>query len=80
MQDLAQDATIAAGIKIGNTTTISGVGITGGSGVLGKLAENVDAIASIGVLAGIVIGVIGLCIQWYYLAQRDKRERELKNK
>lgn len=27
-------------------------------------------------LAGIVIGIVGLCIQWYYRRKQDRREQE----
>lgn len=43
------------------------------SGVMGWLAENHQAIASLGVFAGILIGLIGLGANIYYQHQRSKK-------
>lgn len=66
MQDHAQDLAMAA---IGKNMTLGG----GGSAlVFGGLAVN--DIAAIG---GVLIAIIGLCIQIYYKRRADKRDAEL---
>lgn len=57
------DATLAAA---GSKATYAGAGTT----VTGWLLSS-----EFGVLAGILIGVCGLCIQWYYRHKQDKREQ-----
>lgn len=56
------DATLAA---VGHRSAQAGGGTTVASWILSS---------EFGVLVGIVIGVSGLLIQWYYNRKRDKRE------
>ena len=44
--------------------TYTGVGTAGGSTILGWLGHNHHAIASMGVIAGVIIGLIGLYFQY----------------
>ena len=62
----------AAGHKI----ALSGAGVSAASGIWGWLAENHQVIASIGVIAGIIVGVTGLIIQARAIKRRDRRETE----
>lgn len=48
-------------------TTQAGAGITIFSGL---------TLNEVGVLVGILVGLAGICLQWYFLSRRDKRERE----
>jgi hypothetical protein len=57
------DATLAA---VGNRTAQAGGGTTVASWILSS---------EFGVLVGIIIGVSGLVMQWYYNRKRDKREQ-----
>jgi hypothetical protein len=59
----AIDATIAA---VGWNTTKAGAGTT----LIGWLLSSEGT-----ALLGILIGVIGLCIQWYYKHKQDRREQ-----
>lgn len=36
------------------------------------LAENHQAIAALGVLVGIAVGIFGLAVNWWYLHQKSK--------
>lgn len=47
-----------------------GAAVAVGSGLMRWLADNQSAIASIGVLAGIAIGLAGLLVNWYYQRKR----------
>jgi hypothetical protein len=42
------------------------------SGVWGWMAENHQAIATLGVLVGIAVGIIGLAVNWWYLHRNSK--------
>ncbi|TFZ81144.1 hypothetical protein [Candidatus Macondimonas diazotrophica] len=59
--------------------TYSGAGITAGSGALAWLSENHTLVASLGVLSGMVIGAVGLVLQWRLNRRREAREIELHN-
>lgn len=65
---------IDAGVQIGHKLTVGGSVTAVGSGAMSWLTENYQAIASLGVLAGIVVGVSGLVITYYYQRKRDRRE------
>lgn len=56
--------------------TFGGASLATGSGALGWLGENASAINAIGVIIGIVIGVIGLGVKWYYLNKEYQLEKE----
>ena len=62
-QQATFDATMAAA---GSKATYTGAGAT----VAGWLLSS-----EFGVLVGVLIGVAGLLINWYYKHQQDKRER-----
>lgn len=47
-----------------------GAGVATGSGAW--LAANYQAIAALGVLVGIAVGVVGLLVNWYYLHKKSK--------
>ena len=34
------------------------------------------SLSEVGVIIGIVVGIVGLCLQWYYAHRRDLREAE----
>ena len=53
----------------------TGAAVATGGGIWLWLAENQQAIATLGVLFGIVVGALGLGINWYYL-HRDSRRRD----
>ena len=57
------DATIAAA---GSKATYTGAGMTIGGWFLSN---------EFAVLAGIVIGVVGLMVNWYYKRKQDRREQ-----
>lgn len=61
----SQDAADALGVLVGKTATYSG----GSAAFLFGLSAN--ELAAVG---GLVIAVIGLCVQWYYNHRRDRRE------
>lgn len=61
-QDITTDSAIAA---FGSKATYTGAGST----VVGWFFSS-----EFGVVAGIVIGVIGLAINWYFRNRADKRE------
>ncbi len=68
------DQLIDAGVQVGHKLTVGGSVTAVGSGAMSWLTENYQAIASLGVLAGIVVGVSGLVITYYYQRKRDRRE------
>lgn len=72
--DVGHEQTV---IAVGHKSAQLGGGLALGSGVTAKLAENYDAIASLGVLVGIAVGVVGLLVQLHYQKKRDKREQLL---
>lgn len=55
--------------------TISGAGLSTASGLFGWLSENGSAIASIGVIVGIIVGLSGLATQIIIHVRRDRREQ-----
>lgn len=67
---IQQHVTEAVAAKV----TIGGAGLSTASGILGKLAENGSAIASIGVIVGIIVGLAGLTTQIIIHCRRDRRE------
>lgn len=59
--------------QIAQKVQYAGAGIaTGSGGVAPVLAENYQAIAALGVIVGIVVGIAGLLINWYYLHKKSK--------
>lgn len=56
------DATMAA---LGSKATYTGASTS----IVGWFMSS-----QFGVLAGILIGIIGLCVNWYYKHKQDKRE------
>ena len=62
-QQTAVDATLAT---IGWNTTKGGAATTGVSALFSS---------EVGVAIGILIGVIGLAVQWWYRRKQDKREQ-----
>lgn len=65
---LLQEQSDALGVAVGKTAAIGG----GASAFVFGLSANEFA-----ALVGVVVGVIGLGVQWYYNRRRDKREQEL---
>ena len=65
---LLNDATIAAGAS--KVTTVAA-----GSSVVSWFLSS-----EFGMLAGITIGLIGLCVNWFYRYKQDKREEEEHNR
>lgn len=61
-----QAATDAAGVLVGKTAAIGG----GASAFLFGLTAN-----EVAALGGLLVAVIGLCVQWYYNHRRDRREQ-----
>lgn len=51
----------------------AGAATAAGGGMWLWLAENQQAIATLGVLVGIAVGLVGLAVNWYYLHRDDKR-------
>jgi hypothetical protein len=45
-----------------------------GSGAWLWLAENHQAVATVGVLIGIALGVAGFAVNWWYLHRNSKRK------
>lgn len=62
----------AAGPKI----TLAGASVSTGSGLWGWLGQNDEVLASIGVLVGIVVGLVGLSVQVISTRRRERREIE----
>ena len=60
----ALDATLAAA---GSKATYGGAGAS----VVGWLMSS-----EFGVVAGILIGIAGFCVNWYYRHKQDRREQE----
>ena len=60
----ALDATLAAA---GSKATYGGAGAS----VVGWLMSS-----EFGVVAGIIIGIAGFCVNWYYRHKQDRREQE----
>jgi hypothetical protein len=50
-----------------------GVAAATGGGLWLWLAENQQAIAALGVVVGIVLGVAGFAVNWWYLHRKGKR-------
>lgn len=65
-----QQLTDGTGLKI----TATGAGLSTTSGLWMWLGYNHEALASLGVLIGIVVGVIGLVIQAIAFHRREMRE------
>lgn len=55
--------------------TLGGAGLSTASGLFGWLSENGSAIASLGVIVGIIVGLAGLATQITIHVRRDRRER-----
>ena len=49
-----------------------GATVSAGGGIWLWLAENQQAIATLGVIVGIVIGVAGFGVNWWYQHKRSK--------
>lgn len=62
------DSALAA---IGSKTMFTGAGVTVGAGIVSS---------DVGVLVGIVLGVVGLLVNWYYRARQDRREQAAHDK
>lgn len=58
---IAVEATLAS---LGSKATYTGAGVTISGGVL---------LSEVAVIVGMVIGVLGLLINWYYKAKEDRR-------
>ena len=58
--------------QIAQTTNKAGATLAAGGGVWIWLAENQQAIATLGVLIGIVLGVAGFIVNWVYQHKRSK--------
>ena len=65
MNDQASDA---VGLIAAKTATYGG----GASAMYFGLTAN-----EVAAFGGLLIGLIGLCVQWYYNRRRDAREREM---
>ena len=63
-----EEQTDAIGVAVGKTAAYGG----GASAFVFGLSANEFA-----ALCGIVVGVVGLAVQWYYNRRRDRREQEL---
>ena len=57
----------AAGLLVGKTATYGG----GASAFLFGLTANEFA-----AIAGVIVAVTGLCVQWFYNRRRDRRETD----
>ena len=60
----------------GHKITVVGASVSTASGLWGWLGQNHEVLASIGVLIGIAVGVIGLTIQVTTTRRRERREVE----
>ena len=60
----------------GQKITLAGAGVSTASGLWGWLGQNHEVLASIGVLVGIVVGLIGLSVQVISTRRRERREIE----
>ena len=65
---MMQDKMDAIGATAGKATALSG----GTAAFIFGLSAN-----EVAALMGVVVGVIGLVIQWYYNRRRDRRDQEL---
>ena len=52
-----------------------GATVAAGGGMWIWLAENQQAIAALGILIGIVLGVAGFAVNWWYLHRNSKKGR-----
>lgn len=60
----------------GQKIALTGASVSTASGLWGWLGQNHEVLASIGVLIGIAVGVIGLTIQVTTTRRRERREIE----
>ena len=60
----------------GQKITLAGASVSTASGLWGWLGQNHEVLASIGVLVGILVGLIGLTIQVITTRRREQREIE----
>lgn len=60
----------------GQKVTLAGAGVSTASGLWGWLGQNHEMLASIGVLVGIVVGLVGLSVQVISTRRRERREIE----
>jgi len=60
----------------GQKVTLAGASVSTASGLWGWLGDNHEVLASIGVLTGIMVGLIGLTIQVITTRRRERREIE----
>jgi hypothetical protein len=63
---MSQDAVDAMGVLVGKTAAYGG----GASAFVFGLSAN-----EVAALGGLLVAVIGLCVQWYYNHRRDRREQ-----
>lgn len=72
MRDLIDHLLHNGGLKL----SAAGGGLSAASGLWGRIGENHAAIASVGVVAGIAIGIVGLVIQILAARRADARARD----
>jgi len=72
MRDLIDHLLHNGGLKL----SAMGGGLSTASGLWGRIGENHAAIASVGVVAGIAIGIVGLVIQILAARRADARARD----
>lgn len=65
---LLQEQTDAIGVAVGKAAALGG----GASAFFFGLTAN-----ELAALVGVLVGIVGLGVQWYYNRRRDRREQEL---
>lgn len=56
--------------QLAQKTQYVGAGLATGSGAW--LTAHYQAIAALGVISGVIVGVVGLLVNWYYLHKKSK--------